>query len=185
MKTLPALALSLAALSLPVPALAQSAKPCMTAGEAQGLVTFALPDLLQAVAKTCKTSLAPTAYLSRSGDDLVGRYRETAEGSWPVAKAAIVKIAGKDGAMMAALPDEATKALISAGISTELSKSVKPTSCQMVSDVMEQLAPLPPQNMSNLLGIILEAVAASPKMNKPDSSFSICPRRGSTVTATK
>lgn len=182
MKALPALALALAGASLPVATMAQEAKPCMSAAEAQGLVTFALPDLIDTVAKSCKPTLAPTAYLTRSGAEMVARYRTTADSSWPVAKAAIVKIAGKDGAMMAALPDEATKALIGAGISTELGKSVKPQSCQMVSDVLEQLSPLPPQNMSNLLGIILQAVGNSQKLNKPGSSFSICPRTLSAAT---
>lgn len=174
-------ALATAALCFSSQALAQTAKPCVTAAEAKGLITFALPDLIDAVGKTCQPALPADAFLSRSGKDFSARYRAHADSSWPAAKAAIAKIAGKDGAMFASLPDEATKALIGVAISSELGSKVKAKDCGTVSAVLEQLSPLPPANTSNLIGIIMEAALAGKSGN---SSLNICPT-ASSATASK
>jgi hypothetical protein len=58
---------------------------------------------------------------------------------------------------------------------------VKPSSCGLVSDVLEQLAPLPPANTANLIGIILEAVGKSGKAG--NGNFAICPRSGGTTAS--
>jgi hypothetical protein len=184
MKIIQATALAMTALALPLPAIAQVAKPCVTPTEAKGLVTFALPDLIATASTKCKATLPAGAYLTRSGVDLADRYRSYAETSWPAAKAAIIKIAGEDGKMMEALPDEATKALIGAGLSAELGKGIKPESCELVSNVLEQLAPLPPVNTSNLIGIILEAVGNSKKPGSGPKALNIC-QRTSAITASK
>lgn len=183
-KSLSALTLGMVALSLPAAAIAQTAapKPCVTVAEAKGLVSFALPDLIQTVSKSCAPSLGGNAYLTRNSADIISRYRAVGEANWPIAKAAIIKIAGEDGKMMSALPDEATKALIGAGISSELSKAVKPGSCQMISETMEQLAPLPAANVGNLVGIILGAVANS-KKNGTNSKLNICPTTALATTS--
>ena len=160
----------LALSATPQMALAQ-ATPCLTQAEAKSLVQFALPDILTTVMGTCKTSLAPSAFLVRSGPDLIARYRTEGASSWPGAKAAIFKLAGEQGAMLKALPDDAIKPLVGAGISGALGNSIKPKSCDAVDRGLAALAPLPLANIADLTTMLMELGAG--KNDK--SPLKLCP----------
>lgn len=170
MRKSPQIATLLALAAVPQMAMAQ-ATPCLTQAEAKSLAQFALPDILTSVISTCKATLPASAFLVRSGPDLVTRYRTEGASSWPGAKAAIIKLAGEQGAMLKALPDEAVKPLIGAGISGSLGNAIKPKSCDAVDRGLAALAPLPLSNMADLTTMLIEL--GGDKAGK--SPLKICP----------
>lgn len=180
-KLLRALAPCAVLVALPGVAVAQSAKQCLTPKEAQGLVTFALPEVITAVANKCTPTLGPDGYLTKSAPDLSARYRAAAAPNWPVAKMALRKFIDTDADFMNNLPDEALKGFFGAGVSTAIVKDIKTEQCGDIDRVMKILAPLPPENMSQLVGILLE-IGARPKAQaaaqKAKAPFSICPAPG-------
>lgn len=177
-----ALATAAVAACLPALAIAQSAKQCLTPKEAQGLITFALPDVITGVANKCSPSLPPKSYLSTNGADLAARYRAATAPNWPVAKQAMRKFIELDSDMMAALPDDALKGFFGAGVSTAIVKEIKLEQCGDIDRLMQVVAPLPPENMSALVGILLE-ISTRPKaqalQNKSKMPFNICAASGS------
>lgn len=171
------------ALALPAAATAQTAKQCLTPKEAQGLVSFALPEIITSVSSKCAPSLGPDGYLTRSGADLASRYRVAAKASWPAAKLAMRKFMDVDADFMNNLPDEALKGFFGAGVSTAVVKDVNPAQCGDIDRIVKVLAPLPPENMSQLVGIVLELTARPPAQAavakaaaKTNAPFSICPQ---------
>jgi len=184
-----AVATATIAMALPSLAIAQSAKQCLTPREAQTLITFALPDVITGVARKCAPSLPPTAFLATKGSELATRYRTAAAPTWPVAKQAMRKVVELDSDMMAALPDDALKGFFGAGASTMIVKNIEPAQCGDIDRVLQIVAPLPAENMSALVGILLE-FSARPKaqalQNKSKLPFNICAAPGSgTPTNTK
>jgi hypothetical protein len=165
--------LALSAAALPCAGIAQAAKPCMTRDEAQNLMAFAMPDLISGIAAQCKPHLSDDAFLTKSGSDLVARYRTNGNAAWPKAKKAMFKMIGDDS-MAAALPDDVTKGLLTAGITAAMSKDFKSEDCNSISDIVETLAPLPPQNMASLISLILEMTSKkSSAGNEP--ALNVCP----------
>jgi hypothetical protein len=169
--------------ALPTMATAQTAKQCLTPKEAQGLVSFALPDVITSISTKCAPSLGPDSYLSRSGTDLAGRYRVVADTSWPSAKLAVRKFMDADATFLNSLPDDVLKGILTAGISTAIVKDVKTTQCGNINRIVQVLAPLPAENMSQLVGIVLELSSRPPAqaaVAKTKAPFSICPPAGGT-----
>lgn len=172
-------------IAVPGAAMAQAASQCLTPKEAQGLITFALPDIIVAVSGKCAPPLGPDGYLTRSGTDLANRYRTAAAPSWPSAKLALRKFANADAALFDNMPDDAIKGFFGAGVATTIVKDVKPAQCGDIDRVMKVLSPLPPENMSQLVGIVLEMSARPPAQAtaakvtaKAKAPFSICPQSG-------
>ena len=67
------------------------------------------------------------------------------------------------------MPDEFLRPLIGSMVGAELFKDVKPADCTGASKIVESLAPLPPENVSNLIGAVLTMVEA-----KKDETMPIC-----------
>jgi hypothetical protein len=169
--------------ALPAMATAQTAKQCLTPKEAQGLVSFALPDIITSVTTKCTPTLGTDGYLSRSGTELASRYRAAAMTSWPTAKLAVRKFMDTDLSILDNLPDDALKGFLGAGISTAVVKDIKPAQCGDIDRIAKVLAPLPPENMSQLVGIVLELSSRPPAqaaVAKAKAPFSICPQAAGT-----
>jgi hypothetical protein len=150
----------------------------LTPREAQAVVTFTLPDTISGLASKCGPVLGSGSYLAQSGNDIAARYRPAASASWPQARTAIRKIAGDNAALVDLMSDEALKS-ISAGLATTaVLKQIDPSSCSDVDRILRAVAPLPPENMSMLVGILLE-ISSRPKAQaavaKAKSPFNICP----------
>ncbi len=165
--------------AMPTLATAQTASQCLTAKEAHGLISFALPDIITSVSNKCAPTLGPDGYLSRSGKNLASRYRPSAATSWPTAKLAMRKFMDADTSFLDNLPDDALKGFLAAGISTAVVKDIKPAKCGDIDRIARVLAPLPAENMSQLVGIVLELSARPPAqaaVAKTKAPFSICPQ---------
>ncbi len=159
-------------LALPVAATAAE-KPCLTPTEARGLMQVILPDVITTVASSCKATLPSGSFLARSGADMATRYRTNSGTNWPVAKLAFLKLAGPSADLLKSMPDDASKALISAGIANAMSDGIKPEQCSYIDRAMSALAPLPPENMADLAIALLEL--ANARGAKTASPLTLCP----------
>ena len=128
-----------------------------------------LPDMIDGLRDKCAPHLPANAYLVGNADMLVTRYKVTADQRWPAAKLAFGKIAG-DEKIAASMPDQFLRPLIGSMIGAELFKDVKPVDCSGASRIVESLAPLPPENVSMLIGAVLTMVEDKGK----EDSMPIC-----------
>jgi len=154
-------------------AAAEGTPQCLTETEATALFDYALPELLDSVAKKCGPALPSQAFLSSQATRLVTRYRASAAGNWPIAKAAFMKAAGSDekaDKIFQALSDETLKGLLTAGLSAAITGDIKPASCARIDKLTAALAPLPASNVSQ---IIVQIVALESE-KKPSGNFKIC-----------
>ena len=139
---------------------------CLT--EVEGTAVFAamLPDLIDGLRDKCASQLPANSYLAVNGDALVARYKVVADDRWPTAKLAFARIAGgKD--MADKLPDEFFRPMLGVMIGAELVKDIKPADCGGVDRVVQNLSPLPAENVAALIGAIL--MLASDSKDKNDS----------------
>lgn len=175
------LVLATACLAVPVQA---SAQECLQPAEAQALMQFAMPDLLDGVIKQCQPHLAPSGFATKSGATMVARYRNGSDSKWPLAKTAFFKIAGKDSSVLAmkAMPDTVLKGLITFGITAKATNEIGSDECGTFERLIEVLSPLPPENTALLVTLLLELGAQ--KGDKSKADLRICPPI-STATASK
>ena len=167
----PALAMACACL-IATPTLAQDpvtvdvpASSAATSGlpvspeEIAAATRYALPHLLGGVQGVCESELAPDGYLAREGDALEARWAEGADESWPAAKAALLKFGAEQGGDsfggMTSLPDELLKPVVDGIVFAMVASELKPSLCPDVERGIELFAPLPPENMANIVGWIM------------------------------
>ena len=165
-RTSVALVAALAAASMAAPAQAQGFPLTDENGDPVALgptILYAAPFAIEAVRNVCSSELSADGFLATDGEALQARYATAAEGKWPEAKALLLQAGmsrggGSGAEMLAAMPDEALKPFIDAMIPTLVASEIKPETCGDVEAVVEQLAPLPPENMANLFDVIIGIV---------------------------
>jgi hypothetical protein len=163
---------------LPAQAFAQSARPCLTPKEGQALITFALPDVVIGITDKCGPVTGTSSFLATSGRALASSYRATSNAAWPVARPAIRKLAGENGQLLDLMPDDALKSFAGAFAATAVVKQISPDRCNDIDRVMKVASPLPPENMSMLVGIMLEFLArptAQAAIATAKPPLNICP----------
>jgi hypothetical protein len=165
-----ALALA-AALALPAQAMAQAAKPCLTAAEAEGLATFALPALIEGLSSQCAASLPATAPLVQSGKLIAAKYQPDADRAWPAAGAAFDKLSGMK--MSAAMGQAGLRGLLNGALTAGIAKDMKPGTCTTVDRFVDILQPLPASNMARLVVAFLE-LGGQGKAGTNNNPLNIC-----------
>lgn len=152
------------------------AQQCITEGEMTGLAAFALPSVMTGTMRTCRPHLSADGFFATEGDKLIGRYATGRAGSWPAAKAALLKLGGKQGEMdetIARLPDEALQPFAEAMVTEMVGSGIKPDQCVAIERAARLLAPLPPQNTAELVTFMIATVAKPKPGRKAD--IPICP----------
>ena len=141
-------------MSLAAASTAAATKDCLS--EAEGTAVFAavLPDLIDGLRDKCAAHLPVDAFLVTTADTLIGRYKAVADNRWPVAKLAFARIAGQED-MANKLPDEYFRPMLGVMVGAELVKDIKVQDCSGIDRVVENLAPLPAENVAALIGAIL------------------------------
>jgi hypothetical protein len=139
----------------PSVAMAQEERACLAPVEAQALIRYAMPEIIGQVSKACAASLPGTAYLVRSRDDLVARYTKASLPSLPVARLAFAKITKMAPDQIGKLRGETLRDMLGLGIAGAISGKIKPKDCGLINEIFEQLDPLPPENMTKLIGIAM------------------------------
>jgi hypothetical protein len=145
----------LALVAMPSAARAQTST-CLTQAETAAMIGYVLPDLVAGVRDKCKATLPPKSFLSSRSAELEARYRTQADGLWPEARVAFVKMVGEDE-VMRKLPDSALRPFLTAAFATTITDDLKPKDCVTADGLVEALAPLPPENLARLIGIIIAA----------------------------
>lgn len=122
---------------------------CVTEPEARSVALFVAPDMIRALSNTCRPSLPAGAYLTRSNDALIARYRAVSDTAWPGVQALLGRV--PETKMFAGLDEGAARGLIGAMLQDKALGKISPNDCSMASQMLESLDPLPPQNMASFL----------------------------------
>jgi hypothetical protein len=173
-RTLTATALFLAT----VPGIAHAAEPpCLTAAEFSGVASYGLPSVISGAALRCSATLPANSYLRSNSSQLAARYATGKPAAWPVAKGVFLKMsASTDGAAseaIARMPDPSLQTMFDAMIEGMVSQQIPTGRCTTIDSLVRLLAPLPPQNMAELIAIAAGLGAKSGKAKA--GPFSICP----------
>ena len=163
-KTLAAL-VTLASLSCGSPALAQDMQ--LTEGEAAAVTRFAMPRAFQSVQQKCRTALSRSAYMYARGDSLLGRLQDASAGSWDAAHGAIVRMAASENPQMqgilSRMPREALQPFVDEMIAGMLVSRLQTENCAQIDRVLSLLDPLPPQNLADLIALVVVEAQKSKK----------------------
>ncbi len=148
------------------------AKPCMTRPELRGMVAYFLPTVLSSTIEKCAQRLAPDSYMLARAPQLLNTLEASRSQSWPMAKAAFMKIGGDGNKgtadIFAALPEDAVRPLIEAVIDQKIGSTIKPENCGDIDRVMAPLEPLP---AANLIDVLTEAMAIA---GRTDKQLQVC-----------
>ena len=161
-------ALAAAAFAMPAQAAAAEAQ-CLAPAEVRALTTFAMPSVLTGLIDRCTPEVGSSGFMSTQGRGLVASYAAHKDAAWPTARKAFFRIAatksGGDEAsdMMAKMPDAALQPFVEGMIGGMIGSKLKPGQCAIADKMMRLLAPLPPENTSELLGTILELAEGDKK----------------------
>lgn len=154
----------------PLPA---AEKACMSRPQLEALITYALPSIIDQLARSCAPSLKPDAYLRMSSGELSARYRTDSEQYWPTARGAVNALTGQD---VSVLGEDTEKAMVTSMVGVGIASAVKPTDCGAVNEAIELLSPLPARNLGRLTAML--AIIGSKDGKPGDSPFAICPADG-------
>ena len=160
------------------PGIAQAADepPCLTAGEFTALAGYSMPSIISGTSQRCAATLAPGAYLRKSGNELVARYAQRKPANWPGAKSAFLKVSsttGNDaGKLLRDMPDRSLQPMLDAMIEGMVAQQIPLERCTVIDRVVRLLAPLPPENSAEVIALAvgLGARSKQAKIGK----FSIC-----------
>ena len=146
---------------------------CIPTAEAEALFLAIAPELLRTAGQTCAASLPADSLLRRPSAAFLAKYEAEAERSWPLAKEAILKIAGEDA--RGVMETEAAHPLVVSLMAPLLAGKIKASDCAAVDRVLGYLEPLPARNMSGLLVTIFELSQRDEKGKGEASGLNICP----------
>lgn len=153
------------------------AQDCLTQPELTGMVTFALPVVMDGAIKACRPTLSPQGYFATQGPALVQRYAARKQASWPTAKAAILKIGDTNDRKMKdlvyGLPDSALQPFAEGMVAQIVTEGIKPNQCIAIERATRLLSPLPPENTAELITFIV-GLADRPKPGKK-ATLNLCP----------
>ena len=155
---MPILAASLVLATLPGVARAAEA-PCLTRQEFSSLAAYALPSALSGAAERCQPFLGNGAFLTANGDSLVERYAARKDSSWPAAKAAFLKLSsrtdGKANDLFKLMPDDTLQDMVDLMIEGMVSQEIPTAKCGTIDEFARLLAPLPPENTAQIIGLLV------------------------------
>jgi hypothetical protein len=167
-----------AALALTGQAAAQTAS-CLAPAEVRALTTFAMPSVLDGLIANCGPQVGPGSFLMTRGSGLVSAYATRKQAAWPTARKAFFRLAesgkpsDKDTAeAVAKLPDAALQPFVEGMIGTMIGSKLKPGQCVIADKLLRLLAPLPPENTTELIGTIIELAEADKK--PAPGGFRVC-----------
>ncbi|PXA88935.1 hypothetical protein DMC47_29465 [Nostoc sp. 3335mG] len=148
-------------------------KPCVTEQEAGAFVVLMLPGMVRGVTRMCTKMLPKDAYLLTSGKALAARFEAAAEKSKPLADRAIARMSGAgDDEVIAggasALAPMGELMLASAG------KKLDVAGCGKINRALQLIDPLPAENLSELIAMLIDLGLSSDKGKDKDAPFAIC-----------
>ena len=157
-----------------MPGVARAAEPaCLSPAEFSSLAGYALPSVISGTSQRCSATLAPDAYLSKNGKALASRYAARKDASWPGAKAAFLKLSsGKNpdaAKLLGGVPDDSLQQMLDAVMEGMASQQIPVERCDTIDKFVRLLAPLPPENTAELIGLTV-GLASKAKTAAPAAS---------------
>ena len=160
-----------ATIALPTQAVAQAAaSACLAPAEVRALTTFSMPSVLNGLIANCTAQVGARSFMATQGRGLVAAYAGGKDAAWPAARKAFFRLAdgGKPSdkemaAAVAKLPDSALQPFVEGMISSMIGAKLKPGQCVVADKLMRLLAPLPPENTSELVSTVIELAEADRK----------------------
>lgn len=157
-------ALALACVLAVTPGLANATQTaCLTQAEFSSLAGYALPSVISGTSKRCEASLADDAFLRASGSQLVERYASRKEAAWPGAKAAFIKLSesreDETVAIFRKMPDSTLQEVVDIMLEGMIGQEIPLEKCDTIDSFLRLLAPLPPENTADLIGLTVGLVS--------------------------
>ncbi|QPQ55692.1 hypothetical protein IC614_03600 [Allosphingosinicella flava] len=146
------------------------AKPCLAQAEAADLGAYFMPALIDGAARKCSAVLPRGAFLAGPHRALSERLRQSNQGRWPRAKAAIEKVQGQK--LPSLFGEEFTRKAAEATVTGIALKEIEAKDCGTASELLGAVAPLPAENFGRLFPLLIEIGAK----NDERAPFRICPR---------
>lgn len=122
--------------------------PCVTAPEAEALITSVLPETVEALGKACAGVLPPGALLRQPPSGLIARYRAEADAAWPGAQGAVTRLVGTDASPL--LSGSLARPLIASLLAPAITRAVRADECPAYDRIIALAQPLPPRNLAGL-----------------------------------
>ena len=164
-----------AAPAMTAPAI-QAAPSCIRSADIKPVVRFALPLVIEGMAAACGGMLAADDFLPRSGTGLAARYRGESPESWAAARGVIERAMGDK--LPAGLSGDTERMLVTDILHGMISSKLKVRDCVMANRIVETLAPLPLDNMSELAVLLIEIGVRDRAGKASASPLALCPTEG-------
>jgi hypothetical protein len=133
---------------------APAERPCITPQEAGDMAVALLPSLVDAATQRCRPHLAGDAFLLTGAVQWSAQLRRDAGPRRESAMRGIALISGST-APPAAADNEATFEFVAAMLAGVLARDIDPASCSDLDTIARSLAPLPSDNIAQLVGATL------------------------------
>lgn len=154
---------------------AAMAKACVKQEDLADAMVYVMPVAYDAFTSKCATKLSDDGFVAREGDAFIAKYAalhdQTWDGAYGFLKTFMDKGAAADDPMLKMfddMPAETIQPFVDAIIKMKLSEEIKIKDCVKIEQILEPLAPLPPENLGMLVSRV---VALMPERREPN----ICP----------
>lgn len=155
----------------------QDRPPCVNHGEARAVMRAVAPSFLVGVMARCRPVLGADSFFTTGGAAMVARYRTAAAPSLPAAATTLLRVAApadasaqtllrQPGLVQAMLPP-----MLDALFTQTMAEKLPLDACGAIDSALGMLAPLPPENMAELLLIAVERGVAHVQHRKAEQEF--------------
>jgi hypothetical protein len=131
-----------------------AAEPCLTKDEFNDMSLFMLPAVLEGAASKCQAFLPNDSYLLNDGKARAEQLASAGETHKKGAIAAFAKMGG--GKLPEGLSVDTLAGFVRDMAKADLFKKFTGADCAKVNEAAELLAPLPPENLSGLVRLLIE-----------------------------
>ena len=152
-------------------------KSCITGAEVDALMTVYAPELINTAVKQCSVVLKKDSYLLQNKDSLIAKFTGKRAAAVPLANRAIQKLM-KDSTnntfsqALAGMKPDTVIEVFGTGMISSVKLDTK--TCLATNEIIATLAPLPPENLTQLSTILVQlSMDASKK--KPLNSCPFTP----------
>lgn len=154
------LALSAAMLALPVAASAQTSRPCVTPDQNEAVTAYVMPSLATEMARKCTPTIGANAYLATNAQRLAQKWQPGADRAWPTARGVVTKL-GNIPLVPGSGGDGFAKMVLAPALAGKIAFEMDAQACAVTDRLLQQLEPLPAQNLASVLALVLEVGADS------------------------
>ena len=124
-------------------------RPCITHQEAADMAVALLPFLVDAATLRCRGRLAPDAFLNSGAAEWSARLRQDGAARRDSAFRGIAKLGG--AAPPSGAGGETAFQFVAQMMTAGLTARIRPEDCEQVDTIARSLAPLPTDNLANLI----------------------------------